>query len=84
MYLISLNGISQIIGVPQNTVEKWIKDFSSFIPKSKLNHAIYFELEAIEVFTFIKDCFERNYEKLRIRRMLANTNFVLTINPYRD
>ncbi len=84
MYLISLNGISQIIGVPQDTVEKWIKDFSSFIPKSKLNHALYFELEAIEVFTFIKDCFEQNYEKLRIRRMLANTNFVLTIDPYQD
>ncbi|MFC4022422.1 MerR family transcriptional regulator [Oceanobacillus longus] len=78
LYLISLYGLCQIINVPLGTVKKWIDEYDTYIPKTKINGVTYFELEAIDVLKFIKIYTEEKLEKIKIENMLANTTFVLT------
>ncbi len=78
VHLVSLNGLSQITGIPQHIVENWIHDFNCDFLQKKLNHRIYYELEAINVINFIKDCKKKRYGEMKIRTMLASRTFVFT------
>ncbi len=78
LYLISLNGLCQIIDVPRHTMKGWIDDYNMYIPKAEIDDTTYFELEAIDIIKFIKKYTDQKQEKVKIQTMLANTTFVLT------
>lgn len=77
LYLISLSGLCQVIGVQKHTMKGWVDDYNIYIPKAKINDVTYFELEAIDIIKFIKKYTEQKHEKIKIRKMLANMTFVL-------
>lgn len=73
--LLSINGLCHIVGVPQDTAEHWIEDFTIYIPRTEHRDGLYYHLEAIDVLKFIKECKNQNYQKPQIMEMLANKCF---------
>src|SRR5699024_8893653 len=73
--LLSSNGLSQIINVPESTVSSWTDEFQMFIPKAKKQDKLYYLPEAVDVLLLIKQYDDENYSKTDIMKMLADRVF---------
>ncbi len=62
MYVISLLGMSKVIQAPMYKIGEWLDSFKGYIPTKIVDQITYFEIEAVEVLTFIK---EKNRRRVR-------------------
>lgn len=76
MYVISLLGMSKVIQAPMHKIWEWMETFQAYIPTKTVDQMIYFEIEAVEVLTFIKEKLEEKYDLLEIRQLLIKKGFV--------
>ncbi|MCG3419451.1 MerR family transcriptional regulator [Oceanobacillus jordanicus] len=82
MELLSFQGLCHIVGIPQQTGEHWMKEFSMYIPKTQQDNTIYFLTEAIDVMRFIKKCKYQNMGTTTITKQLAGRSFPMRVdNP---
>src|SRR5699024_2442617 len=79
MELLSFNSLCHIVGVSQQTVGKWIEEFTIYIPKKQRRDGVYYFPEAIDILRFIKKCKYQNYEKSEIMKMLAKKSFPIRV-----
>lgn len=79
MELLSLNGLSHIIGVPKHTASTWIEEFNMYVPKTQQQDDMYYLPEAIDVLKFIKKCKYQQYNKTDIEKRLADRSFPIRV-----
>ncbi|WP_200410848.1 MerR family transcriptional regulator [Virgibacillus salexigens] len=77
--MLSLNGLSHIVGVPKNTAATWVEEFNMYVPKTQQQDVMYYLPEAIDVLKFIKKCKYKNYKKPDILKRLANRSFPIRV-----
>lgn len=73
--LLSSNGLSQIVNVPESTVSHWTDEFQLFIPKTKKQDTLYYLPEAVDVLLSIKKYYDQDYSKSEILKFLADNSF---------
>ncbi|GIO25013.1 hypothetical protein [Oceanobacillus sp. J11TS1] len=73
MHVISLLGMSKVIQTPMLKIWEWMDTFKAYIPTKTIDQIIYFEIEAVEVLTFIKEKLEEKYDLMEIRQLLGKT-----------
>lgn len=73
--LLSSDDLSQMIDVPESTVNDWLSEFQLFIPKTKKRDELYYLPEAVNVLQFIKTCYDQNNAKSQIVKWLADRSF---------
>ncbi|WP_179134551.1 hypothetical protein [Oceanobacillus timonensis] len=78
MYVISLLGMSKVIQAPIYKIWEWLDIFNGYIPTKTMDQITYFEIEAVEVLTFIKEKIEEEYDLLEIRELLGKK----TVHPF--
>lgn len=77
--LLSISGLSHIIGVTEKTAENWIEEFNTHVPKTTELGMTYYHPEAIDTLKFIKTCKHKNYQTPQIRKMLTNNISPITM-----
>lgn len=75
MYVISLLGISKVIEAPIHQIRTWINVFGSYIPMTSLDQMLYFEIEAVDIFLFIKEKIEEDHDWKEIEHLLQHIMF---------
>ncbi|GIP64131.1 hypothetical protein J32TS6_26860 [Virgibacillus pantothenticus] len=75
--LLSLQGLSHIVGVPPSILTTWVKQFAMYVPKVQEEEGNFYLPEAIDVLKYIKQCKKERYSCTEIENLLVTEYAVL-------